>query len=124
MSGGIHQMCVTKIAVETIVITAISAASSFPIVAPPRSVRRRLEDEVDRGGLAAGDRHVLGLGAELLMPRREGVLPRRKSREGELAIRSAHRVARRRQHSEVAMHPGVHVALHRNEFGLVVARWN
>src|SRR6266540_6813411 len=121
MSTGSHQVCATKMAVETSVMTVRTMANSLPM-AP--SVRPGFEHEIHRLGLVAADRHVLALGAELLMPRRYRVFARRQPFDAEGPVLTRYRVVRRSEHRVPAVHPGVDVALDRNEFRLLPLRMN
>src|SRR6266542_3406220 len=118
MSTGSH-VCATKIAVETSVMIVTTTANSLPMAS---SVQPGLEHEIDSIGLVAADRHVLGLGAELLVPRSQGVLARRQPLDAERPVFARHRVVRSREHDEPAVHPWMGVALDRNELRFLPCR--
>src|SRR5260221_4529364 len=82
----------------------------------PSSVSLRLEAEVDRLGLAPGDRDFLLLRAVVFMPRGDFIFSRGQVRQRERAIVLADRVMIGLEHHEPAVHPGMDVALHRNKF--------
>src|ERR1700741_292499 len=86
---------------------------------PPRStallVRLRLEGEVHGFGFVAGNGHVLRLSSVILLPGSEGVLARRQIRQRERASIARYRVMGSLEDSQIAVHPGMDVALHGNE---------
>src|SRR6266566_10132913 len=71
----------------------------------------RGESEVGRLALGARHRDCGRLRAELLMPRFDGVRPRRQTLDRETAVRTRHGVERIGPHPEERLHPAVHVAL-------------
>src|SRR3989442_13591462 len=121
MSAGSHQTCATKIAVATSVMIVTTTANNLPMAI---SVRRSLEDEIDRLGLGAADGQVLALRAELFLPRRDGVLARREARQGKRPVLARHSAVRGREHHMPAVHPGMDVALDGNELRLLPLRVN
>src|SRR5579863_2253582 len=148
MSMGIHQVCITKNATDTIVITVRTTANSLPIIYSPRcaalnsngpsgsctppsargvqlcetlasiSVWRCGEHKIRRGG-AAPNRNILGFCAVLLLPGSHRVLPRREPSDVESTVGASDCVVRSLQHDKVPVHPRMDVALYRNEFRLV-----
>src|SRR5271170_7031742 len=85
-------------------------------------VRQCFEREICGLGLAGSHSDVLRLRAILFVPCRQRVLPRRKSLEAERTILASYRIMRRAQYNEIAVHPRMNVALHRNEFRFVILR--
>src|SRR5580692_2575035 len=84
------------------------------------SVRERLKSEIDSLRLAGADRHVLRLRAVLLLPSRQRILSGRKPLQAERPVLAGNCIVRSVQHHKIAVHPRMDVALHRNEFRLVV----
>src|SRR5271167_3326731 len=78
--------------------------------------------EYKRNGLCfrSANGHVLGLFTVRFLPRSDGVFPRRKITKTKLARFARHGVVGVLEDSEIAMHPRVNVALHGDEFCLVV----
>src|ERR1700719_903497 len=83
-------------------------------------VRLGFEDEVYALGLAARNGHFLRLLAIGLVPRGNGVLACRQIGQTEAAILSGNCMMRILQHREGPVHPGMHIALHGDKFGLIV----
>src|SRR5277367_4056230 len=120
ISGGSHQVCMTKNATDTKVISVRTTAKTLPIsprleelrfatptaisAAPTgrgdaqpilhhRLVRKRFEREIDLR-VACAHGYILSLRAVLLLPGRDGVLPRGKAFEAKRTILSRYRVVR------------------------------
>ena len=94
---------------------------------PPRSgdtvsVRSSSKNEVRSLGFGTRDRDVLRFRIVLFLPSRHRVLPRGQPRDSERSVPACDGVMRRLQHDEVPVHPGMDIALHRNEFGLIPFR--
>src|SRR5208282_6903811 len=68
----------------------------------------------------AGDGDLGSLSTVVLMPSGNGVLAGRQVREFEVASTLAYVVVIGLEHRELAVHPGMDVALYRNEFRFVV----
>src|SRR5882757_8713846 len=139
ISSGIHQVCIRMGTAEPIAISTKTTAKSLPMrrllaektnldtvsVGLPETGRARVArpgligfcDKRKINGLsfAPGNRNFLGLRAIALMPRRQRVLPRRKIRQLEISGSVGNGIMRSTEHREVAMHPGMNVALHGNE---------
>src|ERR1700730_6323648 len=79
-----------------------------------------LEDKVSLERLALGDGDFLALRAVGFMPCGKCVLPWSKFRKRESAIFSRYRKMARFQHDKISLHPGVDVALYRNELRIIV----
>src|SRR6185369_15039563 len=79
-----------------------------------------LEGEVDLGGLARLDRHLLRLGLELLVVRLDLVVARRQALDLEGPVLLGDREERMVQDRDVGAHPGMHVAAHREHDLLLV----
>src|SRR5205823_10941469 len=71
----------------------------------------RGESEVGRLALGARHGNCRRLCAELLMPRFDGVRPRRQALDREAAVRARHGVEGIGPHIEERFHPAVHIAL-------------
>src|SRR5712675_451969 len=78
------------------------------------------EDEGDVLRLAARNAYFLRLLAISLVPGSDSVFAGRNIRQTETAIVAGNGVVRIFQDSKRAVHPWMHIAFHRNEFGLVV----
>src|SRR4030088_1756000 len=130
-SGGI-QWCEMKIAVETIVMIVTMIANSLPTPGSSSTPRwrlypligRRLECEIRLGGSSTGNRDLLRLGAKLFLPCGKGVFAGSQPLQAELAVVIGDGVVRRPEHGEVPVHPGVNVALHRNELRLLISHFD
>src|ERR1700737_3254889 len=79
-----------------------------------------LKDEVNRERLALGDGDFLALRAVGFMPCRKRIFPWSKFRKRESAIFSRYRKMIRLQHDKISLHPGVDVALYRDELRIIV----
>lgn len=87
----------------------------------------RGEGEIEREGFTFGNGNFLSLRAEGLVPGGDDVMARRKIRERELAVFVGDGKMPGFQNDEIALHPGVNVALDGNEFLMVVGigkRWS
>src|SRR5208282_1020489 len=84
------------------------------------SVSLRLEGEVHVFGFVAGDGDIGSLRAVVLMPGGDGVLAGRQVRQLEATSILAYVVVIGLEHRELAVHPRMDVALHRDEFRFVV----
>src|SRR4051794_29184209 len=81
-----------------------------PAIRPgARHASLRRERDVQIGRLAVGDRQLLGLGPQTLMPHLDRVLPGRHVLDLEAAVLTGDRVERVVRHDQVRGHPGVHV---------------
>src|SRR5271168_5000430 len=87
---------------------------------PGLSVGLCLESEVNLLVFFASNGDIYSPSAVVLVPCGDVVLTRRQVRQAERARISTDVVVRGLQYSEPAMHPGMDVALHRDEFGLVI----
>src|SRR6266852_9588469 len=96
------------------------ASSASEEKKPSPLVGLGFESKRDGLGFAAADGDVLGLLAVGLMPRRDGVFARGQVPEGEATTIVSYSVVGVLQHCESAVHPGMHIAFHGNEFRLVV----
>src|SRR5882672_1780517 len=83
------------------------------------SVRLRREGEFHVLGFVSRDGDVGSLSAIGLMPGSDRVLSGGQVRQLEIAAVLAYVVVIRREHREVAVHPGMYVTFHRDEFWLV-----
>jgi hypothetical protein len=76
--------------------------------------------EIERGGAAGGDSDFLRLRAEGFVPGGDGVFTRREIGEAEDAVFTSDREMGGLQDNEIALHPGMNIAFHRNDFRFVV----
>src|SRR5215472_9415024 len=74
----------------------------------------RLECEVHRLAFARSDGNLLRHRSQFFMPGLNRVLTRRKIRQLEAAVFASHGKVRMLEDCDVALHPGMYVALHRN----------
>src|ERR1700694_1323129 len=79
-----------------------------------------LKDEVNRERLALGDGDFLALRAVGFMPCGKCVFPWGKFWKRESAILSRYRKMAGLQHDKIRLHPGVDVALYRDELRIIV----
>src|SRR5208283_5546228 len=80
-----------------------------------------VKEEIDDLGFAAGDGDLAALRAVQFVPGGDGVLPRGKLRQGERAIFTGHGEMAGLQYREIPLHPRMDVALHGDEFFLVIS---
>src|SRR6266852_9752906 len=95
------------------------ARSSGPYEIFRWSIILYFKSKIDGLRFAPGNRHILTLFSVGFMPGCDGVLPRRQVWKFEPPIGSRHGVVRILEHREIAAHPRMNIALHKDEFGLV-----
>lgn len=99
---------------------ADARAAEMFLSAAGESASLRLKGEADVFGFVAGDGDVFSLSAVVLMPGRDGVPAGRQVRQPKVPSALVYVVMRRLEHCEIAVHPGIDIALHRDEFFFIV----